>query len=131
MVKNRSYKMNSTSSYISWKSISYCTQGSIIIIANLMSAISIIANKSLLKQHSNVFFTSLFISHVFIGLEELLDSFAINYNSKHILRIIDENVYTGLFFCQCLNLSVMTLDRLFAIKWPYLYVFLTDGNVLL
>ena len=125
--------MNNTTyniQYQTWQPIIYRLQGIIIITMNLVIMLLILRIKQLRKCHSNIFLSQLLFSHVLVGLEELLDSFIRHFPRDHLVRFIDRYAYTGLYMFQCMNMSVMTLDRMTAIKWPYMYLSVTRSNAL-
>ena len=116
--------------YQPWQSITYSIQGILIIITNMVVILFVLSRKRLKKQHVNIYLTSLLFSHILIGLEELLDSFARHFPRDHELREVDQYAYTVLSLCQCLNLSLITIDRLIAIKYPFIYLHITTKTVL-
>ena len=116
---------------VSFQSISYRIQGSIIIVINAATVVAILSLTKLRQSYSNIFLCNLLLTHIFIGIEEIFDSFTSDLQEDHIIQIIDGNAYNALYLSQCLNLVILTIDRLIAIRWPYTYLLLNRRKTVL
>lgn len=113
-----------------WK-LAYTIQGSVIIILNSFAIILILIRQNLRRKLSNKFLCSLLFVHLIFGIFDLIFGFTMMYNEKEIVNVsnMKERIQnhaldciTSIVISLFLNLMLVTIDRLAAIKYPFKYI---------